>query len=312
MIEGRPAPGSALYKYAVALVRAATERPKPNSDRLREFTDARLPLLQKTVLDVQPVYPELEQAVLEFWLSKLRENLTADAPQVKLFLGKDSPEALAKRLSTSHLADAAYRKKLWDGGLPAIQASTDPLIKFVLATDPTARQIRTEYETRVTAPTDRAAERIARARFAVYGTGAYPDATFSLRLSYGALAGWTYRGQTIPAVTHFAGLYDRATGAFPFDLAPRWLAAKSKLNPDTVFDVASTNDIIGGNSGSPLIDAKGQVIGAIFDGNIHSLGGAFAYDPALNRAVAVSTAAITEALQKVYGQQALVAELTGG
>ena len=145
----------------------------------------------------------------------------------------------------------------------------------------------------------------------MYGTSVYPDATFSLRLSYGKIAGWTYRGQTVPSFTDFGGLYTRATGLPPFDLAPRWTEGQSKLDPKTVFNISSDNDIIGGNSGSPLIDAKGEVIGAIFDGNIHSLGGDFYFDPMLNRAVSVSTAAITEALTKIYGQNALVLELTG-
>jgi peptidase S46-like protein len=169
--------------------------------------------------------------------------------------------------------------------------------------------VRKAVEERVDGPTDRAAERIAKARFAVYGTSVYPDATFSLRLTYGRVAGWTYRGRTVPSTTNFDGLYRRATGHFPFELTPRWIEAKEKLDPSTVFNISSENDIIGGNSGSPLINAKGEVIGAIFDGNIHSLGGDFYYDAALNRAVSVSTAAITEALSKVYGQTALIAEL---
>ena len=143
------------------------------------------------------------------------------------------------------------------------------------------------------------------------GDSIYPDATFTLRLSYGKIAGWTYRGRTVEPFTHFSGLYERATGEDPFRLDPRWAAAQGKLNPDTVFDIASTNDIIGGNSGSPLINGRGEVIGAIFDGNIHSLGGDYGYDGSINRAVAVSTAAVTEALQKVYGATALAAELTG-
>jgi hypothetical protein len=180
----------------------------------------------------------------------------------------------------------------------------------VLATDEVSRAVRRAYEARVTGPSDRAQQQIAKARFAVYGTSIYPDATFSLRLSYGRIAGWTEKGRAVPPFTYFRGLYERATGQPPFDLAPRWTAARARLNLDTVFDISTTNDIIGGNSGSPLINARGEVIGAIFDGNIHSLGGAFAYDPQLNRAVAVSTAAITEALQKVYGNAALVQELT--
>jgi hypothetical protein len=184
------------------------------------------------------------------------------------------------------------------------------MIKFVLATDRASRAIRKEYENRVIGPTDRAAEQIAKARFAVFGTSIYPDATFSLRLSYGKIEGWTDNGKTVKPFTYFSGLWNRATGQPPFNLAPKWVAARNKVNNDTVFDMTSDNDIIGGNSGSPLIDAQGEVIGAVFDGNIESLGGAFAFDDSVNRTVAVSTAAITEALKNVYGQDALVRELT--
>jgi hypothetical protein len=310
MIEGRAGYGSQLFGYARSLVRAAEERTKPNAERLREFADARLPLLEKQILDSRPVYREVEELKLEFWFTKLREELTADAPETALFLGKDSPEALAKALSESHLDDAKLRKALWDGGMAAIRASDDPMIKFVLKTDAAGRAVRKDVEERVDGPTARASERIAQARFVVYGTSVYPDATFSLRLSYGKVAGWTYQGRVVPSFTYFAGLYERATGAFPFDLAPRWVEAKEKFDGKTVFDISSDNDIIGGNSGSPLINAKGEVVGAIFDGNIHSLGGVFFFDPVLNRAVSVSTAAITEALAKVYGEQRLIAELT--
>jgi len=309
-MEARAGLFSDLFSYARSIVRAAQEKAKPNSERLPEYTDSRLALLQKRVLDKEPVEPDLEAALLEFWLTKLREHLTADNPGTKVFLGKDSPETIAARLSQSKLADADYRKQLWDGGLAAVQASNDSMIKFVLATDAASRSVRKEYETRVTGPSDRAAEKIAKARFAVYGTGTYPDATFSLRLSYGKVVGWDENGVPVKPLTYFAGLYDRATGQDPFALAPRWVAAQKKLNPKTVFDFSSDNDIIGGNSGSPAIDARGDVIGAAFDGNIHSLGGNFGFDDTQNRCVMVSTAAITEALDKVYGQKALVANLT--
>ncbi len=309
-LEARAGIGSDLFRYARSLVRAAQEHTKQNAERLPEYTDSRLPLLEKRVLDPQPVYPEIEQLALEFWLSKLRENLTADAPGTKTFLGKDSPETLSARLAASKLSDPALRKQLWDGGLAAVQASSDPLIQYVLATDATSRAIRKDYENRVTGPTDHAAEKIAKARFAIYGTSAYPDATFSLRLTYGSVKGWTDNGVTVGPFTHFAGLWDRATGQFPFNLAPRWQNAQGKVNPDTVFDFVSDIDIVGGNSGSPEIDAQSDVIGAVFDGNIESLGGAFGFDDTVNRGVAVSTAAITEALEKVYGNDALVAELT--
>jgi len=277
---------------------------------LREYTDSRLALLSKSLLDPQPVYPDLERLVLSFWLSKLRENLTADAPGTKTFLGKDSPENLAARLTESKLGDPNVRKALWEGGLAAVKASDDPMIRFVLATDAASRAVRKQYEDEVSGPVDRATQKIAQGRFAIYGTSVYPDATFSLRLTYGKVGGWTNNGVTVPAFTYSSGLWERATGQFPFALTPRWLAAKERVNPTTVFNFVSDNDIIGGNSGSPAIDAQGRVVGAIFDGNIESLGGAFGFDGRVNRAVSVSTAAITEALAKVYGADALVKELT--
>lgn len=158
-------------------------------------------------------------------------------------------------------------------------------------------------------PTTAASEALARARFAAFGTSVYPDATFTLRLSYGQIAGWNEKGRDVPPFTYFGGLYERATGQDPFKLDPRWLAAKGKLNPQTVFDISTTNDIIGGNSGSPLINARAEVIGAVFDGNIHSIGGDYGYDPANNRAVAVSAAAVSEALRKVYGANNIADEL---
>jgi hypothetical protein len=302
---------SLLYADARALVRAAIERAKPNSERLPEYTDSRLPLLEKTLLDFQPIDAGLEQLKLEFWLTKLREILTVDSLEAQTFLGRESPQTLSRRLAASTLGDLSVRQSLWKGGLAAVQASDDPMIRFVLATDPAARVIRKAYEDAVTGPTDRAQQRIAHARFAVYGDSVYPDATFSLRLSYGTVAGWTYHGKIVAPITRMAGLFERATGEAPFALTPRWLEAKSRLDPNTAFDVSTTNDITGGNSGSPLINAKGEIIGAVFDGNIHSLGGAFAYDEALNRGVAVTTAAETEALEKVYGQIELVKELMG-
>jgi hypothetical protein len=309
-MESRAGFGSDLFGYARALVRAGAERAKPNSDRLPEYTDSRLPLLEKRVLDEQPVYPELEQLQLEFWLSKLRENLTADAAGTKTFLGRESPESLSARLAISKLGDAKLRKQLWDGGEAAIRSSNDPLIQYVLRTDPASRAIRKQYEEKVTGPSDRAAEKIAKARFAAYGTSTYPDATFSLRISYGKVEGWTNNGVTVPPFTYYAGLWQRATGQPPFNLMPRWQNAQGKVNPATVLDFTTDNDIIGGNSGSPMIDAQGNVLGAAFDGNIESLGGAFGFDDRVNRTVGVSTAAITEALRNIYGNQALVAELT--
>lgn len=301
--------GSDLFFYARALVRAAAERDKSSTERLPGYSDSALPLLEKQVLDEKPVHAAIEQQLLEHWLLKTREYLTADDPLTKLLLGRDSPETLSARLAASRLGDPAYRKTLWDGGSAAIRASNDPMIQFVARIDPEARRLITAYNEKVTGPITGASEKIARARFAAYGSSLYPDATFTLRLSYGKSAGWNERGTPVPPFTYMRGLWERATGEDPFKLDDRWLAARNTLNPGTVFDISTTNDIIGGNSGSPLINAKGEVIGAIFDGNIHSLGGNYGYDSAMNRSVAVSAAAISEALRKVYGAPALAAEL---
>lgn len=301
---------SELFQDARALVRAAQERARPSEERLPEYSEARLALLRKQILDVRPLDAPLEEMFLSFWLSKTRELLTTDDPAVRLLLGDESPEGMARRLvAGTKLADPAVRAALWDGGLKAIEASDDPLIRLVLKMDPEARKVRAVWDSQVSGPVDRAAERIAQARFAVYGDAVYPDATFTLRLSYGRVKGWSWRGRDVAPLTTFSGLFERATGAEPYQLPPRWLAARDRLNPQTVFNFVTTNDIIGGNSGSPLVGAQGEVLGAAFDGNIHSLGGAYGYDGAINRTVVVSTAATTEALEKIYGQQRLVREL---
>jgi V8-like Glu-specific endopeptidase len=309
-LEGRPGWGAIPYGWARDLVRAAAEREKPNAARLPGYTDTALPLLEKRLTDETPYAPWLEELNMAFWLSKTREYLTADSPQVKVLLGRDSPEALAQRLiAGTKLADPAVRKQLFDGGMAAIRTSNDPLIKFVLATDGQARAVRSRYEAEVSAPITAAQAKLAKARFAAYGANNYPDATFTLRISYGKVSGWTERGRPVPYQTKVAGLYERATGQDPFKLAKGFEAAKPRLDLAGTFDFVTTNDIIGGNSGSPVIARDGSVIGAAFDGNIHSLGGAFGYDGALNRTVVVSTAAIQQALEKVYPAPALVKEL---
>jgi hypothetical protein len=309
-LESGAGSGSELYRYARALVRAGAERSKPSSERLPEYSDSKLALLQKELFDPRPIYPDLERTELETWLSRTREYLTVDNAFVQRLLGKQSPEALAERLvQGTRLADPTVRKALWDGGQGAIDASADVLIRFVAAHDADARAVRLRVEQQVEGPVTRAAERIARARFAIYGDSVYPDATFTLRLSYGRVDGWTYEGQTVAPFTNFGGLYARATGAEPFRLPQRWLDARARLDLSTALDVSTTNDIIGGNSGSPLIDAQGRVAGAIFDGNIHSLGGDFGYDGRTNRAIAVLTPAISAALRNVYDLPALADEL---
>lgn len=302
--------GSDLFRYARLLVRAAAERVKPEERRLPEFAASRLPLDEKMLFDAKPIRPVLERLYLEFWLSKTRELLGTDSPAVTMLLGKESPEALAARLvSGTKLADPAVRRAMWDGGMAAVAASDDPMIQFVLRTDPLSRAAREVWEDEVVGPLQDAGERLARVRYAMDGADLYPDATFSLRLSYGKVAGLTDGDRQTGAFTTFAGLFGRATGAPPYRLPDRWTRAAAKLDPATVLDFATTNDIAAGNSGSPVVDAAGEIVGAAFDGNIHSIAGDFAYDPALNRTIAVSTVAISEALDRVYGDAALVREL---
>jgi hypothetical protein len=305
-------PSGDLFGYAVTLVRAATERTKPNSDRFTGYSDSALPLVEKRLLDEEPVYPWLDQLTMEWSLSKAREYLGADDPQTKLLLGKESPEGLAARLvNGTRLADPAVRKALWDGGQAAIDASTDPMIVNARSIDANDRAIQKRFDAEVDAPLTAAQAKLADARFAAYGDSVYPDATFTLRISYGKVAGWIERGRQVPTRTVMGGTFDRATGAEPFDLPPAYAANRARIDPNTAYDFVTTNDIIGGNSGSPVIDRQGRVIGAAFDGNIHSLGGNYGYDGSINRTVVVSTAAVQEALEKIYPAPNLVAELKG-
>jgi len=309
-LEARAGFTSDLYGYAVSIVRAAEEREKPDADRLPDYTQSALPLLEKELLDPAPVYPWLEELKIGFWLSKTREYLTADHPQVKALLGRDSPENIAHTLvAGTKLADPAVRAALFRGGLATVKASGDPLIRFVLAHDAEARAQLSRYKGEVEGPVTVAQSRLAQARFAVYGDSLYPDATFTLRLSYGTVQGWNEAGRPIAPTTDFSGLFERATGQPPYRLPARWLAARGKLDPGTVLDFSTSNDVVGGNSGSPVIARDGSVIGALFDGNIHSLGGSFGYDPRLNRSVVVSAGAVEAALTAVYPAPALVAEL---
>jgi Peptidase S46 len=301
-----------LLGTAVTLVRAADERAKPNAERLPEFTDQNLPRLARALSTSTPYYPDLQEVNLAFRLSKLRETLGTDDPLVKAFLGTESPDQLAQRLvSGTKLGDAAVRKALFDGGKAAIDASTDPMIVMARNLDPQLRALRKETEDRITAPSRAAAEQIAKARFAVYGTKIDPDATFTLRLSYGTVKGFPDQSNAqVPPYTTIGGLFDRATGAEPYVLPKSWLDAKSALNLQTQMNVSTTNDIIGGNSGSPLIDRDARIVGLIFDGNIYSLGGDYGYDPVRNRAISVDSRALLEAMTKVYHADRLVSEIT--
>jgi hypothetical protein len=300
----------ALFRDARLLVRGADERAKPNQARLREFRDSELPQLQLDLLADVPVYPEFEQLLLSFSLERMREWLGPDHPVVRKLMSKESPDALATRLiAETQLNEAAFRKHLWDGGRSAIDASHDPLIELARAIDGDARAIRRRYEDEVEAPITAAAERIAAARFRAYGTNTYPDATFTLRLNYGTVQGWTENGSVIEPFTHLGRAFERATGATPFKIPDSWSRARDQLDMSTPFCISTSNDIVGGNSGSPLIDASGKIVGLMFDGNIHSIAGRYWFNPENNRAIALHPAIIREALGKVYNATALLAEL---
>ncbi len=302
--------GGRLFTIARDLVRAAEERPKPNAERLREYRESNLPVLTQRLFSEAPIYPELERLLLSFSLTKVRELLGPDDPAVKRILGKESPDEIARRVvDGTKLRDAAVRRQLWEGGAKAVSASNDPLVAFAKAVDPDARAIRETYENEVDAVVKHAQELIAEARFAVLGWTTYPDATLTLRLSYGSVKGWKEGTKDVRPFTTLAGAFERATGRDPFALPDSWLAAKKKLDLSTPFNFTSTNDIIGGNSGSPVFDRDARIVGAIFDGNIHSLGGDYGFDDATNRAVAVDSAAILETLDQIYGARRLVEEL---
>jgi hypothetical protein len=309
-IENAAGFSSALFRNARILLRAADERLKPNKDRLREFTEAELPRMQHDLYEQVPVYPEFEQLTLSFSLERMREWLGPDHPVVRGLMSTESPDALATRLiAETELNDANFRKRLWQGGKSAVDASRDPMIVLARSIDVEARAIRRQYEDEVEAPITRAAEKIAAARFKAYGTNMYPDATFTPRLNYGTVQGWVENGANVPPFTYLERAFERATGATPFKIPESWMRVKAQLDMSTPFCISTSNDIVGGNSGSPLIDADGKIVGLMFDGNIYSIAGRYWFNPANNRAIAVHPAIIREALDKVYGDKDLLTEL---
>jgi hypothetical protein len=304
-----------LFADARLLVRLASEASKPNGERLREFTDARMPGIESRLASTAPIHADLEIELLTFSLTKLREMLGPDDALVKKVLGKKSPRQLATEVvKGTKLGEPKARLALKAGGPAALEASKDPMIELARLVDPDARAIRMHFEQDVDATVTSESAKLARAHFAFTGTSTYPDATLSLRLSFGSIKGWTEaNGQggsvAVPPFTHFAGVYERATGAFPFELPKSWIASKPRLDLEVPFDQVSDNDIIGGNSGSPLLNQKAEVVGLIFDGNIASLGGAYFYDGATNRAVSVHSSALLQALDRIYGAKRILSEI---
>ncbi|MFE8598692.1 S46 family peptidase [Archangium violaceum] len=304
---------SQLFYVARTLVRAADERTKPDTERLRGFNEANLRSLETQLMSKAPVYPELEIAQLTFALTKIREELSPDHPFVKKVLGKESPAALATRvIKGTKLADLKLREQLYKGGKQAIEASKDPMIQLAALVDPDGRAIRKTHEEQVDAVIRKNSELVAQAKFEVYGTGIYPDATGTLRLSFGSVKGYTEDGKQVDPITAMGNTFDRHTGQEPFALPRSWLAAQKDLTASTPMNFVTTNDIIGGNSGSPVINKDAEIVGLVFDGNIQSLGGDYGFDENVNRAVSVHSEALIEALKKVYKADRVLEELRPG
>lgn len=305
--------GGQMYSIAKTLVRLADENAKPNTERLTEYGDAARSSLELQLYSGAPIYDDLELAKLTDGLGYLAEKLGGDHPLVvKVLAGKGPADRAAELLAGSKLKDVAERKKLAAGGKDAIKQSTDPLIQLAVLVDPEARAIRKQFEEKVVEVERQAYSQIARALFEIEGPSRYPDATFTLRLSFGTVKGYTEKGESIPPWTNMGAAFDHAKkhgNKYPWALPESWHQHKADIDPKTPFDFVSTCDIIGGNSGSPVINRAGEFVGIIFDGNIQSLVGDFIFDETQNRAVSVHSSSIMEALKKIYKAEALVSEL---
>jgi Peptidase S46 len=306
---------SGLARKARDLVRLAEEKPKPNGERLREYRDSSLPSLEQELFSTAPIYKSLETVTLADSLAQMQSALGADNPVVKNVLNGKTPDEVAKEVvANTKLDDVAIRKQLYEGGTAAVEASTDPMIVLMRSVDPEARAVRKKYDDQVDAVERRDGAAIAKARFAAHGFTEPPDATFTLRLSYGAVKGYTENGKNIPDFTNFDGAFRHAEehgNKDPYHLPDSWMGAKSKLKLTTPLNYVSTADIIGGNSGSPTVNKAGDVVGIVFDGNIQSLAWNFIYTDKIARAVHVDSRGITEALRDIYGANALADELSG-
>ncbi|HKU72713.1 MAG TPA: S46 family peptidase [Pyrinomonadaceae bacterium] len=305
---------SDLFGFARTLVRLAAENEKPNAERLPEYTDVRRASLELGLYSPAPIHVDFEKLKLADSLAFMVELLGADNELVKQVLNGKTPEARAEEMiAGTKLKDPEYRKELAKGGKAAIDASTDPMIVVARLIDPKGRELRKRYENEVIGVERTNYAKIARALFDTQGTKLYPDATFTLRLSYGAVEGYTENGKKVPPFTTLGGLYERSAkfkAEFPYNLPPRWVEKKSAVNLNTPFNFVSTNDIIGGNSGSPTINQNGELVGLIFDGNIQSLVGDYVYDGSVNRAISVDSRGMLEILKKIFGANEIAAELT--
>jgi hypothetical protein len=305
-----------LPDIATTIVRYVVEVAKPNEARFKEFRDSNLESLRFDLFSPAPIYPDLEETLLAAGLQASLEKLGPDDAWVQAALGGRSPAMVAHELiAGTRLGDPAVRRQLIQGGRAAVAKSRDPLIVWARATDPAYREYRVWFEDNIESVESLEGNRIAKARFAHYGKSVYPDATFTLRLSYGKVAGYELGTTFVPYKTTYYGLYDRAASfdnRWPFNLTPAVERARSTIDLATPLDFVTTNDTVGGNSGSPVLNRAGEFVGVLFDGNIQSLIGDYAYEDVVSRSVAVHSSGILEGLRKIYGMDALADELTGG
>lgn len=313
-LEGGRAFNSRYFDIARTLVRSAQERGKPNGERLREFRESAKESLELDLFSEEPLYENFEQVKLADSLTYFVTKLGFNDPTVKrVMAGKSPRDRAAELVNGTKVKSVEARKQLYKQGAEFFAKSEDPMVKLVLLIDEEARALRKTIEAQDENKRQAYGE-IAAAKFALEGANTYPDATFTLRLAFGQAKGYEENGKQIPYQTVFAGLYERAAehnNQPPFDLPPKWVERKDKLDLQTPFNFVTTADIIGGNSGSPTINKNAEVVGLIFDGNPYSLVLDFVYTDVKARALSVHTRSITESLRKVYDAQTLLAELTG-
>jgi len=315
LLESNEAFRCESFRLARTLVRAGDERPKPNGQRLREFSDAARASLELALFSQKPIYTDLETLTLADSLTFFATELGGDNELVqKALAGKSPRDRAAALLAGTRVRDVAFRKTLYAGGASAVAAAQDPMIELARLVDGEARALRKIFDTQNEAKQEAYAD-IARARNLLLGTAGYPDATFTLRLAFGTVKGYEEGNRPLAPFTDFAGLFARAAAMDnrpPFDLTPSWAAGKARLDLATPLDFVSTGDIIGGNSGSPVVNRAGEFVGIVFDGNLESLPWDYAYGDKQGRATSVDSAAILQALDKIYDAKALTRELLDG